>query len=122
MKKAQASTEFVLLITFMLLVFIIVTIMVQKQLIQAKEQKNEALAKQLADEINNELKLANEVNPGYYREFYLPTLIGGNPYNMTLESDEDLIINLNGKEYVFFLNYNATKITPLKPGKNTIRN
>ncbi len=119
--KAQASTEFVVLTAFMLLVFIVFVVVVQQQMLAAKLMRNEELSMQFASVINNEVVLANSVEPGYSRGFFLPSTIAGSNYTATVENNQDLIIKFRGQQYLFFLDFNTT-LTSFEPGINIITN
>lgn len=122
-RRAQASLEFVVLAVFMLVFFLVVTIGIQSQLSHAQLIRNEELAKQLASIINNEVVLAQQANSGYQRSFYLPAVIEGSDYNLSLVDGVDLVVGFRGVSYVFFLDGNATfSPSPPRPGKNRIAN
>lgn len=94
----------------------------QNQLDDAHNARNEEIVTELASLINNEVILAGQVNPGYNREFYLPSTIDSEEYNITLIGDYDLIIDYRQYRYLFFLDGNGSNICPLKPGLNSISN
>ncbi len=123
MKRAQASMEFVVLTSFMLLFFIAASIGIQDRVLSAHYERNGDVAKQLATLINNEVILAEAVNEGYSRDFYLPVLIDGGNYSLSRDptDPQDVIINFRGQSYLFFLDGDAP-ISPLGPGLNTITN
>ncbi|MBD3209194.1 hypothetical protein GF367_02135 [Candidatus Woesearchaeota archaeon] len=120
MSRGQASTEFVILTAFMLVFFIGVTIGIQNQLLSVHQERNEELAAQLVSVINNEAVLAKEVNPGYRRTFYLPAVVDGTNYSLSLSDGLDVFVRYRGGDYLFFLDANVTNVTPLGPGENII--
>ena len=122
MRRGQSSLEFVVLAAFMLLFFLIVTIGIQNQLLQAHISHNEELASQLASAINNEAVLAASVQDGYARSFSLPVLLDDTEYQLQLQNNLDLVITFRGEEYLFFLDAPLMNQTPLGPGLNAITN
>jgi hypothetical protein len=114
--------EFVVLTTFMILFFIIVTIGIQNQMLSVQLDRNEELARQVANVVNEEALLAAEVNPGYTRTFVLPVLVDGSTYNLSLYGEEDLVVGYRGQQYLFFMDAPVRNLTPLGGGENVIYN
>jgi hypothetical protein len=114
--------EFVVLAAFMLLFFLVVTIGIQNQLLQAHVSRNEELVSELASVINNEAVLAASVEDGYSRSFTLPALLDSSEYYLQLYDNVDLVITFRGEDYLFFLDANLTNTTPLEPGEVWIEN
>lgn len=107
MRKAQTSMEFVILTGFMLIAFLMFYIVIQIQLIEANRDKLDITAKQVETLVINEIKVAESVTDGYYREFYLPTNIQGLDYNIKILSGvggtPEIVIKYSNKERVHFL-------------------
>jgi hypothetical protein len=120
MKKAQSSTEFVVLSVFMFLFFIMMTIAVQNQLAVAQQVHMDKATDELANIINNEVLLSTSVNTGYERTFFLPTTINNQEYQIELPDPQELVVVVAGKKYVYFLD-NASS-THFRPGYNIIHN
>lgn len=104
----------------MILFFIVVTIGIQNRMYAAHMVRNEEIATELANVINNEASLAASVHEGYERNFTLPVLLDGGNYSLQLYDGQDLLIMYRGSSYLFFLDANLTNTTPLGPGYNTI--
>lgn len=115
--------EFVVLTAFMLLFFLAASIGIQNRILAAHYERNLEVASQLANLVNNEVILAEAVNEGYSRSFYLPVLIDGDNYSLyrPTPTSEDLVVTFRGQSYLFFLDGTAP-IAPLAPGRNTITN
>ena len=66
---------------------------------------DELLAGEVANIINNEALLAQRVSSGYSRSYFLPPVVDGSTYDLTLDtsSNIDLLINYRGGSYLFFL-------------------
>ncbi|RME51983.1 pilus assembly protein, partial [Candidatus Woesearchaeota archaeon] len=106
--RGQASIEFVLLISFMIIVFAIFSIVLQKRLVQAENAHARNVMEQAASRILNEIQLAQTVHEGYARTFTLPSTIEGTPYNATIVDEQELIIRAGEEEFIVFLPINVT--------------
>ena len=105
----------------MLIFFIVMTIAVQNQLLQARIEQHGVKAAEIASIINNEVSLAAQVNKGYERTFFIPSNINGYPYDISHSPDGyDLVIELLGRQYVYFLDGDANNICNLKAGEFAI--
>jgi len=110
--KGQVSIEFILLLGFMVVVFIAFVVVIQGQIRDQQQVRQLSLYSQLADKVEREVLLAERVNPGYSREFDLPLTLDGEPYNLTLEGKDTIVIrgNYSENEYIRFLSSNVTGI------------
>lgn len=108
MKKGQSGLEFIVLLGFLLIVFLSFTVVIQEKIREQEMANQRSLSVQLADMIEQELLLAARVAPGYSRAFLLPRVLGKQPYNVTLENGDTLVITKNGEEYLRFLSVNVT--------------
>jgi len=106
-KKAQTSMEFVILTGFMLLAFLIFYIVIQSKLVETNRDSVDRAAGQVELLVVNELKLAESVTDGYYREFYLPEKIDGIEYTVSIMpgvgNTPEVVIKYNGRERVYFV-------------------
>jgi len=106
----------------MLIFLILMTMIIQNQLLEARLEQNVIASDQLAELINSELILASQVSRGYTREFLIPAELMGTPYTLNSSADGvDLIIKFYGQEHVYFMDGNLSYIIPLEPGINIIR-
>lgn len=122
MRRGQASTEFVVLAGIMIVFFLVMTVAIQNQILQARDVQSENRVFQLHNVINNELLLAKRVHPTYVRNFYLPASLDGYSYHLYLEDQNNvLIIEYQDENYTFFVDDNTSSIIPLAPGMNVIR-
>ena len=96
--------EFVILTGFMLLAFLIFYIVIQSKLVEANKDNVDTSAKQVELLVVNELKLAESVTDGYYREFELPSNVDGLDYTVDIipgvSNTPEIVIKYNGKERV----------------------
>lgn len=125
MKKAQTSMEFVILTGFMLLAFLTFYIVIQSRLVETNRDGADKAAKQAELLIVNELRVAESVTNGYYREFELPQKINDMNYNISMMSGvagtPEIVIKYNGKELVYFVPQSyISGLSSVSKGKNNI--
>ncbi|MFH1649071.1 MAG: LamG domain-containing protein [Candidatus Woesearchaeota archaeon] len=108
--KAQSSTEFVLLIGFVLLIFAIFVVLIQSRTYDALMQNTKDRAGQVEGIIMNEILLAQESVDGYSRIFQLPSSLDGLPYTIFRADSREIVILYDGGERVIFLPANVTLI------------
>ncbi len=84
MKKAQVSIEFVILISFMFLVFLVYTSAIQSRAIDFAKNADRVLIEQLGQKTLTELDAASFVENGFRYTFSLPETLLGKNYNMLL--------------------------------------
>jgi hypothetical protein len=122
--RGQSSTEFVLLASFMMLVFIIFFVLIQQKIVRVADEKTAANARQVLDTIVNEIKLAESVTDDYYREFVLPNDINGIEYTVDIIQGPgetvEVVAKYSGKEQVYFLEELVDKDSTVGIGLNTI--
>jgi hypothetical protein len=125
MRKAQTSMEFVILTGFMILAFLVFYIVIQSKLVEANRDSADKAAKQAELLVVNELRVAESVIDGYYREFELPQKINGMNYNISIMSGvggtPEIVIHYNGKERVYFVpQAYVSSFSSVSKGKNNI--
>lgn len=119
-RKAQSATEFTLLTSFMLFVFIIFFVIIQNKIVDIQEQRNVQYVRSIANALENEVNLAEGAAVGYTRVFTLPYDIGGEEYTIEFASDEVLITFKDIKYPVFFSSAIGSDAT-IGPGNNIIQ-
>ncbi len=87
-KQSQVSMEFILLMTFMLLFFVIFLAMVQHKMQEITYEKESELLQEVGNYIKNEISLAYTAYDGYYREFELPPYIAEKSYSIRIKSNK----------------------------------
>ena len=120
--KSQSSTEFVVLASFMLLIFIVFIMVIQQKAIVSNREKSDAIANEVMAQVLNEIKIATSVSDSYYREFTLPSKSHGLEYNITLTSsggDAELVLGYENREMVRFLD-NIQAGSDIQVGSNII--
>ena len=118
--KAQSSVEFVILITFILIVFTVITIFVQARISEANQVKEKTYINQLKNIIFNEIKIAKNMPVNYTKEFMLPLYIEGTSYNIDIIDGIEVIITYKDREYIYFLTQDFNEYSDLGPGINLI--
>jgi len=103
MRKSQSAMEFVILASFMLLVFVGIFSLVGARMLEIQEAKSYQLLEDNAESVNKEIKIARSALDGYTRTFLVPLSLDGYPYNISLVADRELVSSFEGYEYVLFL-------------------
>ena len=124
-KKSQFAIEFVILISFMFIIFVGFFAIVSYRLIEQEESEKQQKAENIAALAYNEIKLAKSVNNGYERTFKLPKKIDGNDYNIRIIDDRELVVDYLEYEHVLFLPENVvgdigTGLNEIKKNNNII--
>ncbi len=118
-KKLQTSIEFVIMLGFVLLFFSVFLIIVQGNTRSNLEQKNNLIARGIAEEVQDEVNLALEASEGYSREFELPNKIGAIDYDVNII---DEMVYLNTSDNSIALALPIVNVTGnVQNGTNTIK-
>lgn len=83
--RAQAGFEFIGLVGFMFMIFVVFLGIINQRTIEFQEQKNQQALKDLGDVIKKEIDLATKAEPGYARTFRLPPTVNQKYYNITVQ-------------------------------------
>lgn len=107
MRKAQTSLEFVVLTGFMILAFLTFYIVIESKLLVANRDTVDMAVKQVENLVVNEIKVAESVTDGYYREFELPQRVNGIDYTVSIiagvGNTPEIVTKYGGKERVYFV-------------------
>ena len=96
-----------LLISFTFLIAIVFIYALQYRLAAAQNDRIDEQMDQVANLIVNEIQIANGVQNGYSRVFFLPKSISGVEYQVNLLGSEELVIYYLNREKVVFLDDNV---------------
>ena len=118
-QNAQFAIEFIILISFMFIIFLGFTAIITSKILNARESGRQQAAEDIAALAKNEIELARSVSDGYARAFNLPAKIEGNSYGISIIDNRELVVNYLDKEYVLFLEDNVRG--NINSGGNTIR-
>ncbi|GIU70213.1 MAG: hypothetical protein KatS3mg002_1449 [Candidatus Woesearchaeota archaeon] len=123
--KGQTSTEFVILTTFMLLVFLVFLILIQTKMSEGIVEKNNILAQSILDKVIYEIRLAEAVSDGYEKQFILPSFLeNGIAYNLIIigyPGGGELVIRYENTEKVYFLDTQINSSSNIGIGRNIIK-
>jgi len=124
-RKAQTSMEFVILTGFMLLAFLIFYVIIQSKLVEANTNSIDSAAKQVETLVVNELKVAESVTDGYYREFELPQRVNGMDYTVKIipgvSDTPEIVVRYNGRERVYFVSQTyVSNLSRVSKGLNNV--
>lgn len=108
MRKAQVSMEFVLLMSFMILAFTVVFVVVQQKASEIQNNITGNQAEEISNIMKNEVEMAHLATNGYKREFWIPDYINGEPYTLKINDYSEMVINYKDQTYVLFLVTNIT--------------
>ena len=106
--KSQSATEFVILASFMLMVILGFFAVTSSRLLEAKEEGNRKIAKDVADFAYKVIEIANSLNNGYVRTFALPEKVNGVDYTINITDNRELVASYLDNEYVKFLPQNIS--------------
>ena len=117
MAKAQSSLEFMAIIGLMMTMLAIFSIGIMQTYQEIQESKEQVIVQDLAFKIKDEVTLAYNVQPGYFRTFIIPEVV--DDVNFTIVAQSGLVIVSTG-------NQEASALTPgfigcIGKGSNTIR-
>ena len=123
-KKSQSSTEFVILIGFMVLVLLVFFMIIQEKIVEANDERNELASKDIMDTLITEIRLAESVSDDYYREFFLPLDLNGLDYDISIimgvASTTEIVLKYSNKEKVYFLEEFINSSSSVGLGLNNI--
>lgn len=88
--KAQSAVEFASLVTLMFLIFTVFFFAVSTKLTNIQEDNDRLLLEDLGSYVQNELRLANIAEDGYYRTFEVPRTLLGKDYEINITKYEDI--------------------------------
>lgn len=106
--KSQSATEFVILASFMLMVMLGFFAVTSSRLLEAREEGNRKIAKDIADFAYKEIEIAKSLNNGYIRTFALPEKVNGINYSINITDNRELAVSYLDNEYLRFLPQNIS--------------
>ncbi len=117
--RGQSGPEFIILFGFLMLVFLVFLIALNNRYVEQRRLNQELLYASIADRFAMEVSIAAQVEAGYRRQFTLPLTLKGEHYNITLGSDDSIVVSgvRAENDYVRFLD---TPITLVGGPPNTV--
>jgi hypothetical protein len=107
-KKGQSAFEFLLIISFMSLIFISLFALASEKLGETKEGRVMQTAGEIAGLIVSQVELAQTLSDGYSSEFIFPQTVEGSSYSITMIDGREVVVLFLGYEHVSFLAVNVT--------------
>ena len=101
-RKAQSATEFVVLVSFMLVVFFVFFTIIQHRISDITDAQDLVYLKEANNVVLTEIELAEQVHADYTRTFMLSSL-GDKSYTLELTDPYEITARFGDKEYVNFL-------------------
>ncbi|MBU0471982.1 MAG: hypothetical protein KKF89_02390 [Nanoarchaeota archaeon] len=112
--------EFVILMTFMMLIFTVVFLVIQHKSISLNNKQTVNQVEALANVIKNEVDIAQATPYSYKKCFWIPEYINGQEYTIQI-NEQDLIIYYNGEGYFAFLNITKGEMNLNEEGYHTVK-
>ncbi|MBU1200985.1 MAG: hypothetical protein KJ583_04205 [Nanoarchaeota archaeon] len=107
--------------TFMMLVFTITFVVVQKRTLDVSEAITDRLTTQVSNVIKNEVDMANSALNGYKKQFQIPDYINGENYTIYLIDNSEIAITYRDKTHVVFLPVNISGSISQQKGHHVIK-
>ena len=101
--KGQSSLEFLVLISFALILISGLLVVFQNQVSSMEAVREKALVEQMYNLVLSELDFAMMSPPVYNRTFFLPRTLGGHNYSVSIVDDVEVVLEYRGVRNVFFL-------------------
>ena len=101
--NAQFAIEFIVLLAFMFLAFVVIVSIISSKVAESEESDRQEIAEDIAALVKNEIELAKSANDGYSRDFRLLPKIEGSSYTIEIIANRELVVNYIDKEHVSFL-------------------
>jgi hypothetical protein len=118
-KKAQSAIEFMILVGFLLVVFVIFLSIVSENLRDKTNERQNLQIKEIALGVKVEVDLATEASDGYVRNFSIPIKIYGEDYDISI-NDGFVSISTGDGDHALSLSLANVTGEVLK-GENIIR-
>lgn len=119
-KKAQTAIEFVILVGFLMMAFTLFFLIIQQNMSDKLNDRQNAQIKEIALTVKNEINLAFQSSDGYRREFELVKNPYGGDYNIEIQENIVLVKSADGAHAISFAVQEVSGQI-LKDGINVIR-
>lgn len=109
-RKAQTSFEFLVLLSFMLLIFGGFFVVAEDLLVKNNQQNIEQSLIATVNTVRDEILVANQVPAGYSRNFTLPPTVAEQEYEISVFENELVVMTEDDIvfEYILFLPVNVS--------------
>ncbi len=116
-KRSQATIQFIILLTFVFLAFILFLAFAGEKYTSLSKEKHALAIKDTTLKIKSEIDLANSMQEGYEREFSIPSNIGGREYTIHINNNYLTLFTDSSEYTVFIPDFDGNILT----GDNIIR-
>jgi hypothetical protein len=121
MKKSQVGIEFLYFVGVGIVILLIYLSLSSSYFSFTSSRKDSLTAKNLLENIRNEINLAGRVENGYSRIIKLPNDINGKNYNINIAGRElSIEFPINENTYARILITKVNLVGTLAPGKNLL--
>ena len=100
--KGQGAIEFIILVGVLLITFALVIGALAVSTNRINSEKEIVIGEDLVNKVQQEVQLAHQVNPGYYRIFNLPERLGGKDYTISI-SNNVVTVRIDENDYWRYL-------------------
>jgi hypothetical protein len=97
-RRGQSAIEFLALVGFMLVVFIVLMGLITSKTIEIGKEKDKLTGEDIVTKVQKEVQLATRVADGYLRSFTLPDNAGAKPYTILLTQNE-VTVTIGNNDY-----------------------
>jgi len=116
--KAQSSIEFMTMIGLFMVIFLTFFAVLGDRMVAFNTKRQADLADDMLYYVESEILMAAQAHDGFYRQFTLPSKLGGEAYNLTLNVSAgmaELTIHYLELEYGRPILINLTNSSYLEP-------
>jgi hypothetical protein len=106
MKKGQSAVEFVVLVSFMLIVFFIFFIVIQNRITQVTEQQDYQILQEANNIVVQEVALAQAAAPDFEHTFVISDR-GTNGFEINITDAREVVATFEDKSYVNFFPFDV---------------
>ncbi|MCA9477772.1 MAG: hypothetical protein KC535_01350 [Nanoarchaeota archaeon] len=107
MRKGQSAVEFVVLVSFMIVVFFLFFIIIQGRIIDLSHRQDLLYLKEANNIVLSEVDLAFSAAPDFEHTFVVPDR-GAEPFLINISDNREVVSSFGDQEYVNFFPFNVT--------------
>ncbi len=120
-KKSQSAIEFLILTGFLLFSFTVFFLVIQGNMSDKLEERQNLAVKSVAITVQDEINLAFQSSDGYSREFKIPETINGADYKINITEEMIYLRTDDGKYAIALPVKNVTGDVKKQPDINVIK-
>ena len=108
LKRGQSAMEFIILIGFLLVAFVVFMLVIQENMKDRTDKRQNTQIIEIALSVKNEVDLAYQSSDGYVREFELEKNPYGGGYEVRIEDNLVFVNSVDGKHAISLAVPNVT--------------